>query len=93
MPLVLALADVIPFTEEQRLMLLFGWVVLFLVPALGVRAHARRHDRPWVRWFVLTLLTGPIGVLEYYEDKAITARRARRAERAEAERVAEPPRE
>lgn len=90
----LALTDVVPFTSEQRLVLIAAWVVLFLVPAFGVRAHALRHKRPWGRWFVLTVLTGPLGVIEYWEDKAVTERRAKRAAAKRArEESATPPRE
>ncbi len=70
------------FTPAQYAWLAAAWALFFLAPALAVRAHARRRGRPWGRWFALTLVASALGVLEYWEDAAVTRRRARRAPRA-----------
>jgi hypothetical protein len=80
--IALGFHDGLPTPAWQGWVLFGVWVAGFLVPALFVARDARRRDAAWVPWFVLTLFASLLGVMQYYMDKRITARKAREAEEA-----------
>ena len=59
----------------------WGWFALFwaataLVPAFFVRRATAREGNPAApAWFVVVLLTGPVGVGAWWMDRRIRARR------------------
>lgn len=59
-----------------------AYVLLFVLPAAWIARKARRDgDSPFL-WGLLTLVGSVLGILEYYEHRAVLRRRAKRAEKA-----------
>ena len=59
-----------------------AYALLFVLPAVWIARKARRDgDNPFI-WGLLVLVGSILGVLEYYEHRAVLRRRARRAEKA-----------
>lgn len=59
-----------------------AYVLFFLVPAVWMARKAKRDgDSPFV-WTVLVLVGSILGIVEYYEHRAVLKRRAKRAEKA-----------
>lgn len=59
-----------------------GYVLFFAVPAVWMARKARRDGDSAFLWGLLVLLTSLLGVIEYYEHRAVLKRRARRAAKA-----------
>lgn len=59
-----------------------AYVLFFVLPAAWMARKAKRDgDSPFL-WGLLVLVGSGLGVLEYYEHRAVLRRRARRAEKA-----------
>jgi hypothetical protein len=57
------------------------YVAAFLLPAVWMARRARRDGDDVLAWTALVLVGSALGILEYFEHRAIVRRRSRRGER------------
>lgn len=58
------------------------YAVAFVAPAIWMWGRARRDEDNAFVWTMLVLVGSILGVLEYFEHRAVLKRRAKRAEKA-----------
>lgn len=62
-----------------------AYVAFFVAPAIWMARRARRDGDNAFAWTALVLVGSVMGILEYFEHRAILRRRAKRAEKGEAD--------